>query len=56
MGLLFLPAVGLGLFAINAGLGVWPTLFMLAMLLTYGATVGTVYTRLHAPGTAGHVI
>lgn len=46
VGIVFLPLIGLGLFAVNAGLGVWPPLLMLAMLLIYGAVTGTVYGRL----------
>lgn len=40
--LVFLPLIGLGLFAANASLGAWPALMMLAMLLIYGAVTGTV--------------
>jgi len=36
MGLLFFPALGRGLFALEAGLGTMPALFSLLMLLTYG--------------------
>jgi|GEM_PF-128172 len=46
VGFVFLPLIGLGLFAINAGLGVWPSLLMLAMLLIYGAVTGAIYGRL----------
>ncbi len=46
VGFVFLPLIGLGLFAINAGLGAWPTLLMLAMLLIYGAVTGAIYGRL----------
>lgn len=41
--LIFLPAIGLGVFAANASLGVWPALMMLAMLLIYGVTTGLVH-------------
>ncbi len=40
--LVFLPAIGLGVFAANAALGVWPALMMLLMLLIYGFTTGIV--------------
>ena len=51
MGLLFFPLLGLGLFAIGAGLGIWPALFSLAMLLTYSVVLGIVYAALHGPRT-----
>lgn len=43
IGLVLLPLIGLGLFAANAGLGAWPALLMLAMLLIYGAVTGAIY-------------
>jgi hypothetical protein len=46
MSLLFFPLLGLGVFAVNVGLGVWPALFALAMLLTYSVVMGTVYAAL----------
>ncbi len=46
VGLVFLPLIGLGIFAANAALGIWPALMMLMMLLIYGAVTGTVYGRL----------
>ena len=46
MGLVFFPLLGLGLFATGIGLGVWPALFSLAMLLTYSVVMGVVYDGL----------
>jgi len=46
MGLIFFPLIGLGLFAFGAGLGIAPTLFSLAMLLTYSVVLATVYVAL----------
>ncbi len=46
MGLLFFPALGKGLFAAQAGLGLAPTLFTLAMVLTYSVTLGIAYAPL----------
>jgi len=48
MGLVFFPLLGLGLFATGIGLGVWPALFSLAMLLTYSVVMGVVYERLNS--------
>ena len=46
MGLVFFPLLGMGLFATGIGLGVWPALFSLAMLLTYSVVMGVVYDGL----------
>jgi len=46
MGLIFFPAIGKGLFATGAGLGVAPTFFTLAMVLTYSVTLGVAYSLL----------
>src|ERR1043165_2682330 len=46
MNVLAFPVVGLGLFAAAAGLGVWPALFSMAMLLTYAVVMGMVYSAL----------
>lgn len=48
MGLLFYPLLGLGIFATQLGLGVWPALFSLAMLLTYSVVMGVVYDALNS--------
>ena len=48
MGLVFFPLLGLGLFATGIGLGVWPALFSLAMLLTYSVVMGVVYDGLNS--------
>jgi hypothetical protein len=51
MDIIFFPLLGLGLFATKLGLGVWPALFSLAMMLAYsvvmGAVYGIVYSRPH---------
>jgi hypothetical protein len=47
MGLVFFPLLGLGLFALDLGLGIWPALFSLAMLLTYSVILGIVYAALN---------
>jgi hypothetical protein len=46
MGLIFFPLLGLGLFATDLGLGIWPALFSLGMILTYSVVLGTVYSAL----------
>jgi len=43
MGLVFFPAIGKGLFAAQTPLGLAPTLFSLAMVLTYSITLGVAY-------------
>jgi hypothetical protein len=48
MGVLFFPLIGLGLFAIQIGLGIAPALFALAMLLTYSVVMGMVYAALNS--------
>ena len=50
MGLLFFPALGRGLFATQAGLGVLPALFSLLMLLTYSVIMGIAYAALNPKG------
>ena len=49
MGVVFFPMIGLGLFALRAGLGILPALFSLAMLLVYSVTMGMVYGALNPP-------
>jgi hypothetical protein len=46
MGLLFFPALGLGLFATQVGLGATPVFFSLLMLLTYSIVLGIAYSAL----------
>ena len=46
MGVLFLPMLGQGLFAIQVGLGLLPALFSLLMLLSYGVIMGIAYSAL----------
>jgi hypothetical protein len=50
MGLLFFPALGRGLFAIEAGLGVMPAFFSLLMVLTYSIIMGIAYSALSPKG------
>lgn len=47
MGLVFFPLLGLGVFAVNAGLGLSPALFSLAMVQTYSMVMGIVYDVLN---------
>jgi hypothetical protein len=47
MGLLFFPMIGLGPFAAQLGLGIWPALFSFAMFLTYSVVMGIVYAALN---------
>ena len=46
MGLVFFPLIGLGVFATGTGLGGWPALFSLGMLLAYSVVMGLVYQAL----------
>ncbi|MGD9922244.1 MAG: DUF6789 family protein [Pseudorhodoplanes sp.] len=47
MNVIFFPLLGLGVFATNTGLGVWPALFSLAMVQTYSIVMGLVYDALN---------
>lgn len=47
MSLVFFPLLGLGLFAIELGLGVRPALFSLAMFSSYSLVLGVVYDVLN---------
>ncbi len=51
-GLVFLPAIGHGVFAARAGAGAWPALLMLVMLAAYCLTLSLVYAWLRR-GNAG---
>jgi hypothetical protein len=51
-GLVILPALGHGVFAVGAGAGGWPALMMLGMLAAYCLTLSLVYGRLKR-GEAG---
>jgi len=46
MGLVFFPLLGLGVFAMNIGLGVAPALFALAMFMVYSVVMGMVFAAL----------
>lgn len=54
MGVIFFPAIGLGPFAVNVGLGIGPALLSLAMLLTYSFVLGTVYVALDSRYAVGY--
>ena len=43
MDLIFFPLLGLGPFAMHLGLGIWPALFSLGMMLAYSIVMGLVY-------------
>jgi hypothetical protein len=47
MNLIFFPMLGLGVFALNSGLGASPALFSLAMVQTYSLVMGMVYDALN---------
>jgi hypothetical protein len=47
MGVVFFPMIGLGFFGLEAGLGIAPALFSLAMLLAYSVVMGVVYGALN---------
>lgn len=46
MGIFFFPLLGRGLFASEAGLGLLPAAFSLAMVLAYSVLLGIVYAAL----------
>lgn len=46
MSAVFFPLIGLGFFAANTGLGIWPALFTLAMLLAYSVIMGAAFSAL----------
>jgi hypothetical protein len=50
MGLIFFPMIGLGPFAVGAGLGIAPATLSLGMVLTYSIVLGTVYIALDPRG------
>ncbi|AMN43718.1 hypothetical protein RHPLAN_53010 [Rhodoplanes sp. Z2-YC6860] len=43
MMLIFFPLLGMGVFAAQLGLGFWPAVFSLGMLLTYSVAMSIVY-------------
>lgn len=47
MNLMFFPLLGLGVFALNSGLGASPALFSFAMVQTYSLVMGMVYDALN---------
>ena len=51
MGTAFFPLIGLGMFALNLGLGIWPALFQLAMFMIYSVVLGAVYGGLNTPAS-----
>jgi hypothetical protein len=48
MDLIFFPLLGLGPFATHLGLGLWPALFSLGMMLAYSVVMGMVYSMIDA--------
>ena len=50
MELIFFPMIGLGPFAVGAGLGIAPATLSLGMVLTYSIVLGTVYVALDPRG------
>lgn len=50
MGLVFFPLLGRGLFGSNAGLGLRPAVFSLAMVLAYSVCLGIAYAALDRLG------
>lgn len=48
MDVIFFPMLGLGLFATRLGLGPWPALFSLGMMLSYTVVMGAVYRILYS--------
>ena len=51
VGLVFLPLLGQGAFAVNVGLGPWPGILTLAMVLTYSIVLGIVDAALRPQST-----
>jgi hypothetical protein len=54
MNLIFFPVIGLGPFAVGAGLGIAPATLSLGMVLTYSIVLGTVYIALDPPSLIRH--
>ncbi len=48
MDIIFFPLLGLGPFAMRVGLGFWPALFSLGMMLAYSIVLGLVYSMIDA--------
>jgi len=48
MDVIFFPLLGLGPFAMHLGLGIWPALFSLGMMLAYSIVMGLVYSMMDA--------
>jgi len=48
MDLIFFPLLGLGPFAMRLGLGPWPALFSLEMMLAYSVVMSIVYSMIDA--------
>lgn len=48
MGLIFFPVIGLGPFAVGAGLGMAPAMMSLGMVLAYSIVLGSVYVALES--------
>jgi hypothetical protein len=52
MDVVFFQLIGLGVFASHLGLGPWPALFSLCMILAYSVVMASVYGLLHSDPTA----
>jgi hypothetical protein len=48
MNLIFFPLLGLGLFVTHLGLGPWPAVFSLGMMLAYSVVMGIVYSMIYS--------
>jgi hypothetical protein len=48
MNLVFFPLMDMGPFATQLGLGLWPAVFSLGMMLAYSIVMGTVYGMIHS--------
>jgi hypothetical protein len=48
MDVIFFPLLGLGPFVMQLGLGIWPAMFSLGMMLAYSIVMGLVYEMIDA--------
>jgi len=52
MNSIFFPLLGLGFFATHLGLGPWPAVFSLGMMLAYSVVMGIVYCMIYTASAA----